>query len=248
MEEKLSSPKNTARIAGFLYLIIAIAGAFSMMYVPTIIVADGAGATVKNILTNEFLFRTGIVSGFVCQLTFVFLVLQLYKLLKGVDKKYALLMVALVVVAVPIACLNILNQFAVLLLLSGADYLKVFEPDQLNSLVMFFLDLYNHGIFIAEIFWGLWLFPFGLLVIKSGFIPRILGVLLILGCFGYLIDFLVHALFPAYADLVSTIAAIPLAVSELSIVFWLLIKGVRDHPIISSQDDIKMNLTTTINS
>lgn len=228
--EKSNSLKKTARIAGFLYLIVAITGGFSMMYVPGLIVSGDAAATVKNILANESLFRLGLVSALVCQVTFVFLVLELFALLKGVNRKLALMMTALVIASVPIACLNVLNQFAVLLLLSGADYLSRFTADQVNSAVMFFLDLNVHGIFIAEIFWGLWLLPFGWLVIRSGFIPRILGVLLLLGGCGYVINFHVHALFPAFQQTVSAITALPLAISELSIVFWLLIKGVKESP------------------
>lgn len=138
-------------------------------------------------------------------------------------------MVSLVVAAVLIACLNMLNQFAALHLLSGAGYLTVFEPDQLNTMAMLFLDLHNHGILIAEIFWGLWLLPLGLLVIKSGFLPRILGVLLIIAYFGYLIDVLTNFLFPGYSAIISPIATTPSAIAELSVVLWLLIKGVKDQ-------------------
>lgn len=233
MEEELSSRKKTARIAGFMYLIMAVTGAFSMMYVPSnLIVRGDVLVTVQNIVANKSLFRLGIVSGLVCQVAFIFVVLELYKLLQGVNKKQASLMVMLVVVAVPIACLNMLNQFGVLLLLSGADYLVVFTPDQLNALVMLFLDLSNHGVVIAELFWGLWLLPFGLLVIKSGFIPKILGVFLVIGCFCYLIEFHMNVLFPAHAKAVSVIIAIPMAISELAIVFWLLIKGVKEPKLI----------------
>ena len=236
MKKELSSAKKTARIAGLLYFILAITGAFSMIYVPSILIVPGdATVTVKNIVTNESLFRLGIVSGLACQVLFIFLVLELYKLFKAVNKKQALLMVALVVASVPIACFNMINQFAVLLLLSDANYLSAFTPDQLNAFVMLFLDLSNKGILIAELFWGLWLFPFGWLVIKSGFIPKILGVFLIIGCFCYLLEFHMNALFPDYANTVSQIIAIPMAISELSIVLWLLIKGVKEPQPLRSE-------------
>lgn len=227
--------KKTARIAGLLYLILAITGAFSMIYVPGNLMVHGDTAvTIQNIMTNKLLFQMGIVSGLACQVLFIFLVLELYKLFKAVNKKQALLMVVLVVASVPIACFNMINQFAVLLLLSDANYLSAFTPDQLNAFVMLFLDLSNKGILVAELFWGLWLFPFGLLVIKSGFIPKILGVFLIIGCFCYLLEFHMNALFPDYANAVSQIIAIPMAISELSIVLWLLIKGVKEpQPFIS---------------
>lgn len=128
----------------------------------------------------------------------IFLALPLYKLLKSVNKNQAVLMVILALVGVPIAMLNMLNHFAALLLLSGADYLTAFTADQLQALVMFFLDLLDHGFFIDFIPWGLWLFPLGYLVFKSGYIPRILGVLLIIAGIGYLIDFVTLFLFPNF--------------------------------------------------
>ncbi len=231
----MKTNKTTARIAGWLYLMLAITGAFSMMYVPSqLIVSADTRVTIENIVANEFLFRMGIVSGLACQVLFIFLVLELYKLFKEVNKKQALLMVTLVVASVPVTCFNMINQFAVLLLLGDANYLSAFTPDQLNALVMLFLDFSNKGILIAELFWGLWLFPFGWLVIKSGFIPKILGVLLIIGCFCYLLEFHMNALFPNYANALSQIIAIPMAISELSIVLWLLIKGVKEpQPLMS---------------
>ena len=233
MEEKLSSSKKTARIAGLLYLALAITGAFSMIYVPSkLIVPKNSIITIENIITNEFLFRMGIVSGLACQVLFIFLVLQLYKLLQAVNKKQALLMVALVVASVPIACLNMLNQFAVLVLLKG-DYMNAFTLDQRNAMVMLFLDFNTYGILIAEIFWGLWLLPFGLLVIKSDFIPKILGIFLIIGCCCYLLEFLMNALLPDYAKPVSQVIGIPMAISELAIVLWLLIKGVREPKVVT---------------
>jgi hypothetical protein len=132
-------------------------------------------------------------------------------------------MVIFVLVGIPIACINELNQFAVLLLMSGADYLTAFEADQLHTQVMLFLDLYEHGIFIAKIFWGLWLFPLGYLVFKSGFLPRILGVLLIMACFGYLIDDLIVFLLPNSDATLSLFAFI----GEWLFALWLLIKGVN---------------------
>ena len=227
--------KKTARIAGLLYLILAITGAFSMIYVPGNLMVHGDTAvTIQNIMTNKLLFQMGIVSGLACQVLFIFLVLELYKLLKVVNKKQAFQMVALVVASVPIACLNMLNQFAVLLLLSG-DHVNTFDLAQRNDLVMLFLDFSNYGILIAELFWGLWLLPFGLLVIKSGFIPKILGILLVIGFGCYLIEFLTKALSPEYANSVSMIVAAPMAISELAIVFWLLIKGVKEPQLLRSE-------------
>jgi hypothetical protein len=128
-----------------------------------------------------------------------------------------------ILVGIPIAMLNLLNQFAVLLLVSGADYLTAFEADQLHAQVMLFLDLYQHGIFIAKIFWGLWLFPLGYLVFKSGFLPRILGVVLIISGLGYLIDDFMVLLLPNSGAILSLFAFI----GEWLFALWLLIKGVN---------------------
>jgi hypothetical protein len=150
------------------------------------------------------------------------LVLALYKLLKPVNKNHALLMVIFALVGIPIVMLNLLNQFAALLLLSGADYLTVFAADQLQALVMLFLNLDEHGFFIAHIFWGLWLFPMGYLVFKSGYIPRILGVLLIIAGFGYLIDFATFFFIPDF-DAIKMFTFW----GEVLFPLWLLIKGVN---------------------
>jgi hypothetical protein len=224
----MNSLKKTARIAGFWYLLMAITGPIGLLYVPSQLIVPGdATATANNIVASESLFRIGIVSCLLCQAAFIFLVLALYRLLKGVNQQHASLMVSLVLVAVPIAFLNMLNPLAALLLLSDDGFLTVFEPNQLHALVMVFLNLQEHGNIIAQIFWGLWLFPFGWLVFKSGFFPRILGVLLIIACFGYLVHSLTFLLFPHYEAIVSSYAAVPEAIGELSMVLWLLIKGVN---------------------
>jgi hypothetical protein len=228
---KMNSLKKTARIAGFWYLLTAITGPIGLLYVPSKLIVPGdATATANNIMVSESLFRIGIVSYLVCQVAFIFLVLALYRLLKGVNQQHASLMVALVLVAVPIAFLNMLNPLAALLLLSGAGFLTVFEPNQLHALVMVFLNLQEYGTMIVQIFWGLWLLPFGLLVFKSGFFPGILGILLIIACFGYLVHSFIFLLFPHYEAIVSSYATVPEAIGELSMVLWLLIKGVNVQP------------------
>jgi len=226
----MNSNKKNARIAGILYLLIALTAAFGLMYVPTNIIVPGdATTTANNIKDSELLFRLGIMSQLICQTIFVFLVLALYRLLKGINKTHASLMVTLVVVAVPIAFLNTLNQLGALLVLSGADFLNVFEPDQLTGLMMVFLNLHELGIAIVLTFWGLWLIPFGLLVFKSIFIPRMFGVFLIIAGIGYLIASFTGLLFPQYGAIVGSIAAIPSAIGEFLIILWLLIKGVKDQ-------------------
>jgi Domain of unknown function (DUF4386) len=223
----VNSNKKIARFAGFLYFAMAIIGAFSLLYVPSkLIVPGNAAATANNITASESLFRLGAVSGLIFQVIFLVLALTLYKLFKEVNQSYAALMVALVAAAAPVAFLNILNQFAALHLLGDADYLKVFEPNQLNAAAMFFIDLHNQGVIAVEIFWGLWLLPLGMLILRSDFIPKILGVLLIIACVGYLVDFLTRLLFPNYTSIIEPIAGAS-KFGELAIILWLLIKGVK---------------------
>jgi uncharacterized protein (DUF486 family) len=185
-------------------------------------VPGDAATTASNIMASESLFRLGIVSALLVQIINIFVVLALYKLLKPVNKNMALLMVIFILLGVPIAMLNELNQFAVLALLHGADTLTGFTADQLQALVPLLLDLHQLGISIAGIFWGLWLFPMGYLVFKSGFLPRILGVLLIIGCFGYLIDSFAAFLFPNFGVKIALFTFW----GEVLLPLWLLIKGV----------------------
>ena len=220
----VKSIQKSARSAGFLYLILAICGGFAEFFVrQSLIVPGDAAATVSNITASESLFRLGFVSELVGQTVFVLLGLILYRLLKPVNKNQAVLMVALVLVAVTITCLNMLNQFAALLLLNGGEYLAVFQVEQLHALVLFFLNLHKVGYLIAQVFFGLWLLPLGYLVYKSGFLPRIVGALLVVACFGYLVDVLTFSLFPGFDLVVSEFTF----VGELLLLLWLLIKGVN---------------------
>lgn len=218
------TPNITARIAGVLYLLMIPLGILGIIYVPTTLIVPGdVVATVNNIMNNEFLFRSAIVAALVVQLNQILLVLALYKLLKPTSKNIAIFMVISILVAVPIAMFNELNQFAVLILLSGADYLTAFSPEQIQAFVPMFLDLHEHGIFIAQIFWGIWLFPLGYLVFKSGYLPRIIGILLMIGCFGYMIDAFIFFFNPAFDVTISEFTFI----GELLLPLWLVIKGVN---------------------
>ncbi|MDP9193328.1 MAG: DUF4386 domain-containing protein [Acidobacteriota bacterium] len=227
----MNARRKTARIAGVLYLLMAITGAFSIMYIPsTFIVPGDAAATAGRIQASETLYRAGIASDLVTQLLFIALVLILYQLLESVDRRVASLMVILVLVSVPMAMINTLNLAAPLILSSNAAFLSAFAKPQLDALSLTFLNLRGHGVSTVSIFWGLWLFPFGLLVYRSRFIPRILGVFLMAGCFAYLIDSFTALLLPAYAPTVSQFTVIPLAIGEFAMIFWLLIRGVRETP------------------
>lgn len=226
----MQSNKRTARIAGLLYLIVVLAGIFSLAYVPSQINAGSdAAATVGNLIAHESLFRLGIVAGLVCYTAFLLLPLALYKLLSPYGRQLAVLMVAFAVASVPIAFVVTLNKFDVLSLLGGADYLQVFSAEELQARVMLSLDAYDDGLLVTQIFWGLWLFPFGYLVFKSGILPRALGILLMLGCFGYLINFAGRVLFPGYAESgAAGLVRLPASLGEIGICLWLLVMGARE--------------------
>ena len=219
-----------ARVAGLLYLLVVLTGIFSLMYVPSrLIAADDAALTYKNIRSATFLFRVWIVSGLLCYTFFLFLPLALYRLLKPVHAYYAVLMVLLAVMSVPVYFLNVQNQFSVLSLLDGAKNSYGLTIEQIQLQLMLYLDQYDNGMRIVHIFSGLWLFPFGYLVFRSGFLPKALGLLLMAGCFGYLVNFLGHTLFPAYAQLgISSSVRLPASIGEIGTCLWLLIVGAKE--------------------
>ena len=226
----MDSNKKTARIAGLLYLIVVLTGIFNLMYVPSkLIVWDNASVTFNNILESETLFRLGIMAGIICYTAFLILPIVLYKLLNQVNKTYAIGMVALAVISVPLSLVNLLNKVNVLTLIDKAQYLQVIEADELQAQVLLYLDFYNNGIEIASVFWGLWLLPFGYLVFKSGFLPKILGICLMAGCFGYLTNFIGGFLFQNYAGLgIARFVTLPASIGEIGICLWLLIIGIKD--------------------
>jgi len=225
----IRSKKENARLAGLIYLVVVLTGIFSLGYVPSqLIVWDDAATTYNNILASEFLFRLGIVSGILCYLSFLVLHFILYELFKPVNRIYAVLMVVLAVVSVPISLFNMINKVDILTLISGAQYLNTFEAEQLHTHVMLLLKSYNNGILVVQVFWGLWLFPFGYLVFKSGYLPRIFGILLMLGCFSYLVRFSGSMFFPNF-DMPSFVG-LPASLAEIGTCLWLLIMGVKDKP------------------
>ena len=227
----MNSTKQTARIAGVLYLVNGVTGFFSIIYVPSRLMARGnTAATAGNIIASERLFRLGIASEVICAVEFIYLLWVLYRLLSGASKTHASLMVIFGLAFVPIMCMNAVSDIAALALLRGADFLSVFDQPQRESLAMLFLGLRGYGYDVGWIF-GLWLFHFGVCVWKSGFVPRFLGVLLIAACFGYLAVSLTLLLLPSYANLVGRIANIPLTLGEPAIILWLLIRGAKDQPL-----------------
>ena len=226
----MSSIKKTARLAGVLYLLVVIFGAFAEVGVrASLIVPGDAAATAQNIMASASLFRIGFMSDLIMMTCYFFLAYTLYIVLKQANHDLSLLFVLLTLAGVAIMSLNMLNQFAALLLLSGESYLTVFSVEQLQALALLFLNLHKYGYFIAQIFFGLWLLPVGYIGFKSGYLPKLLSIMVILACFGHLIQYFQIFLFPDLA--VITYPGLAIAtIAELSLCFWLLIKGVKEQP------------------
>lgn len=224
----MNSMNKTARIAGALYFIYIVATIFANVSRTNLIVVGNAIATANNILASEGLFRIGFISDVLAGILFLLTAWALYVLLKPVDKNIALLFVLLNMGGVAVQCLNMLNLFSAVLLLSGADYLKVFQADQLQALAMLFIDLHKNGFMIAQFFFGAWLFPLGYLVFKSGYLPKILGIILMIECFGWLLYPFQFFLFPAFTVLSYLSFAVGF-IGEFSLTLWLLIKGVNEQ-------------------
>ena len=221
----MNSTTKTARIAGLLYLLMGVTAIFGLNIPAGFTVRGDAAATADKIASSQLFYRLCVFSDLASQILFVFLVLALYQLLKEVNQRLAVLMVALVLVQVPMTFANILCGIAPLVLLNKADYWSAFDKHQLDALTMGFLSLRSYGINAVTALWGLWLLPFGLLIFRSGFIPRILGVILIIGCFADLAVSVTSLLFPAYEHSVHKLLV--LGVGEILIILWLLIKGAR---------------------
>ncbi len=227
MDEKVNSLKNTARLAGLLYLLNVVIFPYGIIYVPSQIMVSGdVAATANNILNNEFLFRTGIVGNLIGGVIFVLLVLVLRRLLKKVNTNQANLMGVLVIAGVPIAFIGEVFNITALMILKGG-ILESTEPEQIHDLVMVLLKIGSYTTQMVQLYWGLWLIPFGLLVYRSGFIPRILGVLLLLNGIAYMILCFTFLLLPDYQTIVVKIARPFLFLGEFPILLWLLIKGIK---------------------
>jgi hypothetical protein len=222
----MNSIQKTARTVGVLIIIITVFAFFSMMYVPsTLIVPGDAGTTANNIVASEGLFRVGIASDSVVFLIEIVLTVLLYVLLKPVSKTLALVAAFARLAMTVIMGINLLNYVFALLLLSGTGYLTVFEPNQLYALVLLFLNAHEYVVLIWGLFFGLHLLALGYLVYKSGYIPKIVGGLLVLASLCYLTQSFGNILFPKYEEIFATIGLI--SIVEIVLPLWLLIKGVN---------------------
>ncbi len=221
------SQQKAVTILRILYPIWFVVGLFGLMYVPSALIVSGdATATANNIMAHELLFNMGIVGSLLTQLIHIVVVLVLYQLFKSVSKNHATILVVVGLVGVPIAMLSELNKVAALLLSKGGGYLAAFEPAQLQSLMMFFLNLNEQGIFIATIFWGLWLFPLGYLIYTSGYFPKILGILMLVAGIGYTLEPFVRYLSPNFAEIIAPVL-LAMVMGELIFMIWITIKGAK---------------------
>src|SRR5438552_4284771 len=220
--------KKAARIAGAIYLTMVFTAPFSLIYVPSkLIVRGDASATADNILAHETMFRLSIFGDLIGQVVFICLGIALYRLLSKVNKTWAALMVAFVLVSAAVGFFDTLNNIAALILFRGGEFLTVFDKPQRDALAMLFLRLHSQGISIDEIFWGLWLFPFGLLVFRSGFLPRWIGVWLMINCFGYVVLSAIALFAPDFYGTAFKFSQ-PVLFGELAVMLWLLIKGAKE--------------------
>jgi hypothetical protein len=226
----MNTNKKTARMAGFLYLLYIVVSIFAdVLGRSKLIVLGDAATTARNIIESAWQFRIGFVVDLVAALLFLLTAWALYVLLKQVNENLALLFLLLNLVGVAVWCVSDLFLITSQLLLSGADFLKVFQADQLQALAMLFLYIYKNGFSgIAQIFFSAWLFPLGYLVFKSGFLPKILGIILMVECFGWLMYPIQFFLFPGNEVLFYLSSAIGF-IGEFSLALWLLIMGAKEQ-------------------
>ena len=243
--EIASSPKRLARIAGVLYLLVGIFGGFAQGFVyPKVYVAGDAATTAANLLANSGLVRTGVVADFFDNTVWVFLALVLYRLLRHVSKSVAGAMVVLVAIGAGITMLNAVFEFEGLRVATHAVNLGAFGAAGSNALALLLVDAQHYGLLIAQIFFGLWLVPLGYLAYRSGWFPKALGVGLMVGAAGYLVDTLAAFLVPDVGRAIHGYVTIPSAIAEIWTVGYLLVIGVkatkaRDEPILRTQPEGK---------
>ncbi|HXO19872.1 MAG TPA: DUF4386 domain-containing protein [Thermoanaerobaculia bacterium] len=224
----MSSTHNPGRVAGFWYLLLVLIGPLRLIYIPTKLFVHGnAAATVDNIAAHEWLFRFGIVGDLACAVILIFLVLAFYRLFKGVDQHLAVLVVIFGgVMPALINFVGVVSDAAALMVVRGGDFLAAFDKPQRDALAVLFLKLRDHQNTAAELLWGIWLLPLAVLVYRSRFLPRFLGVWLAFGGFAYVILSLTGELLPQYQGKVFTYSQ-PAFFGELAIMLWLVIKGAK---------------------
>ncbi|MGH8061603.1 MAG: DUF4386 domain-containing protein [Pseudoxanthomonas sp.] len=234
----MAMTSGTGRLAGLLYLIVVATGIFSLAYVPgQLVVADDPQATMTKIVASQQLFRQGIAAFLVMQVAFLLLPFALYPLLESAGRRAATLMVVLAVTSVPLGLSALVHRLDLLSLLADPVVSRMLDPGHVRAEVVLSLEAYRNGLHVTKLFWGLWLLPFGWLVFESRRLPRVLGVLLMLGCFGYVLQVFGDLLIPGYADsAIASYVPLPAAVGEIGTCLWLLIFGAR-RPLAKGPDE-----------
>ena len=223
--------KKTARIAGLLFLMMVVFGLIAEIFFrQKLFASNDITVTANNILSNIFLYRAGITCDLLMALSYLFTALALYKLLYSVNKDLAAMMVVFAAAGSILLMFNTLNEFAPLYILSGNDYVSAFDPSQKQSLAMLFYNIYLHGYMIGQIFFALWVLPLGFLIIKSGFIPKVFGMLFIIETIFGFMSVIVHFLIPN--GTMETLMLLPGTLAEFTFMFWLLIRGINESKVI----------------
>jgi hypothetical protein len=224
----MSSKMQLARVAGILYLIVAVCGGFSQLVVRSgSLIAGNAAATAENIRASATLFRLGFVTDLANIVCFLVLALVLYLLLSPVNQKLASAFVILNAISVAIVGVDLINHAGALIVATDPMYAAALGAGSADALAQLFLDLHRHGYLIAQIFFGLWLLPLGYLVYRSGYFPRVLGILLMVGCFGYLADVVAIYTSPGFESALSPYLALPAGLAEIAFLLWLLVMGAK---------------------
>lgn len=228
----MTSLSKNARVAGLLYILASMVGFVRLGYIPKALFVHGnAAATASNIGAHELLFRLGIVSELLAAVLWMLVPLALYRLLKEVDQALAVLMVILgSLMQVPIFFVNMVTDAAALLLVRGADFMSVLDKPQRDAFATLFLNLHHQLDLANAIFWGLWLLPFGILVYRSRFLPRLIGVLLVIACFAWLVFSIAGLLFPQHEAIVFK-STQPFALGEVAVMLWLAVMGAKERPM-----------------
>jgi hypothetical protein len=226
----MSATNRIAHQAGALYFLFMLMGIYGEFLFPSFSVTGDPAATARNIAAGEFTYRAGILLGLSTHVVFLFLVVLLYRLFEQVDRGRAVLMVVLVSVGVAVALANTLNRFAPLVLLGDSAYLSALSRPQLEAMALATFQYRGSGSLVPLGFWGLWLFPFGLLVMQSRFLPRVLGVLILVAGVAYCVTSTASLLWPEHKAVINRYVT-PLYFGEMPIIFWLLIKGARERSV-----------------
>ncbi|WP_341197363.1 DUF4386 domain-containing protein [Hyphomonas chukchiensis] len=227
----MNSYKSMGRLTGAIYLIVVLTGIFTLGYAPAHLVVKGDAAATFEMISNAMpLFRWSVAASFVCYLAFLALPVLFYRLLQRHGPVAAKLMVAFAVTSVPVMMVNLIHKVEIISMISGET--PWLAASDLPGAVMQHLYAYDQGVYVATLFWGAWLLPLGYLIFRSRVLPRLLGILLMLGCAGYMLNFFGPLLAPGFAhSTISDLASIPSSLGEIGTCLWLLIMGARQQPV-----------------